>query len=276
MAKGVKADDVKGLMALAQWARDNKLPKQADETLERVIKLEPDHAEARIALGFERVAGKWVKGDELQKAKGLVEYQGKWVTPEDKALFEAGYVKRGDRWVTKEEADCIDQGKPYNPYAGSGGGSSEPASKPEVVEKPAKPEKPARPEVARPEVAKPEKPARPESDKPARPEVEAPKPPEPKIELPSDDKELMKIVLSTSKKPDERTEAVKALAAKGDTQQAALKQELTKHVEDTKKQILDHVKSHKGTIRQKMAVSPRWTASSASCGARGATLSASS
>ncbi len=252
MQKGVKGDDVKGLMALAQWARDNKLPKEAAETLERVIKYEPDHAEARVQLGYERVAGKWVKGDELQKAKGLVEYHGKWITPEDKSLFEAGYVKRGDRWVTKEEAECIDAGKPYNPYA-SGGGSSEPAPKPEVIEKPAKPDKPAKPEVAKPEVAKPEKPAKPEVAKPDKPAPEAPKPPEPKIDLPSDDKELMSIVLSTSKKPEERSEAFKALVAKGETQQAALKQSLGKHADDAKAKFLEHVKSHKGTIRQKMA-----------------------
>src|SRR2546423_9773068 len=61
-SKAVKGDDVKGLMELAQWAKDNRLPKQSEETYERVLKLEPNHGDARAALGFERVNGKWYKG----------------------------------------------------------------------------------------------------------------------------------------------------------------------------------------------------------------------
>jgi uncharacterized protein YkwD len=63
----------------------------------------------------------------------------------------------------------------------------------------------------------------------------------------------MKIVLSASQKPEARNEAVKTLAAKGETQQAALKQELGKALEDAKKKVLEYVKSQKGPIRGKMA-----------------------
>lgn len=247
--KAVRGDDVKGYMELAQWAKDQKLEKQATDCYEKVIKLEPDHPEAHIALGYERVAGKWLKGEELQKAKGLVEHDGRWVTPEEKKLNEQGWVKRGDRWVSKEEAECIDQGKPYNPYASSGGGGSgESTPKAEPVEKPSKPEKPEpAPRPVKPEPApKPVKPAPAPKPEPAEPKA-------PPIELPSDDKELMKIVLSATQKPEARNEAVKTLAAKGDTQQSALKQELGKALEDAKKKVLDYVKSQKGPIRGKMA-----------------------
>ncbi len=234
---------MKGLLALAQWAKDNKLPKQADDTYERVLKFEPDNVDAHLGLGYERVNGKWLRGEDLQKAKGLVEYQGQWVTPEVKGLLEQGYVKRGDRWVTKEEAQCIDEGKPYHP-----GGDAPAAPAAEPVEKPAKPQKAEKPPKA--DAPKAEAPA-PKAD--PRPAAEPAAPKAAPIELPADDKELMKIVTSSTKKPEERAEAVKALAAKGDTQKAALAQELTNLVAAARKAIIDHFKSEKNAIRAKMA-----------------------
>src|SRR5580704_17305499 len=40
--KGLKSDDVKGLLDLANWAKENKIPAQAAEAWERVIKVDPE------------------------------------------------------------------------------------------------------------------------------------------------------------------------------------------------------------------------------------------
>ncbi len=236
--KGLKPDDTKGLLDLAQWAHDQKLAKETQDAYERVLRFDPENVDAHLGLGYEKIAGKWLKGDELTKAKGLVEYQGRLVTPEERSLLEQGYVKRNDHWVSKEEAEAIDEGRPYRP--GGGGGDSTPQPKADPVEKP---EKPAKQPPA------PKNEPKPDAPKPAEPAAKN----EPKPDLPTDDKELMKIVLNSSKKPEERTDAVKALATKGDTQKLALKQELTKLTDDTKKGVLDYFKSNKGAIRTRLA-----------------------
>lgn len=72
--------DPAALWALGRFAAENGLPGRARRAAERVLTLDPDHAEARAHLGFERVFGQWVRGDELMRAKGLVRHEGHWVT----------------------------------------------------------------------------------------------------------------------------------------------------------------------------------------------------
>jgi hypothetical protein len=81
------ATDVKSLMELASWAKDKGLAGRAAELYRKVIVLDPQQAEARKALGFEKVNGLWLEGDELMTARG--------------------FVKIGGRWMTKESADRI-------------------------------------------------------------------------------------------------------------------------------------------------------------------------
>ncbi len=47
------------LFEVAEWARDNDLPRKSEEMLREVLALKPDHARARKLLGYVRADGKW-------------------------------------------------------------------------------------------------------------------------------------------------------------------------------------------------------------------------
>ena len=76
-------DTVQGHLALAKWCVGQKLADQARAHLTRVIELAPDHVEARGLLGFRRVDGQWLSGEEIAQsarrardaAKALAEWK---------------------------------------------------------------------------------------------------------------------------------------------------------------------------------------------------------
>ncbi len=76
------AQGAPGHYDLAMWARDKGLTTKSNEVLKKVIALDPDHAEARKALGYEKVEGSWLEGDELKVARGFVKYNGRWLRRE--------------------------------------------------------------------------------------------------------------------------------------------------------------------------------------------------
>jgi hypothetical protein len=78
--KAKTALDVKSMLALAAWARDRGLAARASELYRKVLVLDPDQAEARKALGYEKVNGLWLAGDELMTARGFVKVNGRWMT----------------------------------------------------------------------------------------------------------------------------------------------------------------------------------------------------
>lgn len=81
--------DPAALWELARFAAENGLPGRARRAAERVLALDADHAEARAHLGYERVFGQWVRGDELMRAKGLVRHEGTVMTlAQRKSLLE--------------------------------------------------------------------------------------------------------------------------------------------------------------------------------------------
>lgn len=79
-AKLRTATDVKGMMELAAWARDHGLAGRATELYRKILVLDPDQADARKALGYEKINGLWLTGDELMIAKGFVKVGGRWMT----------------------------------------------------------------------------------------------------------------------------------------------------------------------------------------------------
>ncbi|MDA1138455.1 MAG: DUF1570 domain-containing protein [Planctomycetota bacterium] len=71
-------DDVAGHSSLASWCKSKKLYKEMKHELELVLQLNPDHPEAREALGFEKIDGKWLsareaKALELKRVKASIE-----------------------------------------------------------------------------------------------------------------------------------------------------------------------------------------------------------
>jgi len=81
-ARALKAADLDGHLQLARWCVHQKLAKESLLEFQKVLALDPDHAEARAASGFQKINGRWLPEDEANAAKGLVKYKGKWTTPE--------------------------------------------------------------------------------------------------------------------------------------------------------------------------------------------------
>jgi len=57
--------------ALALWAKEKNLKGEAQELLQKVIELDSDHEGARLALGYAKLEGKWVKGIESVTEKEI-------------------------------------------------------------------------------------------------------------------------------------------------------------------------------------------------------------
>lgn len=91
------AGDIEGHVELARWCVRQKLKEQAEETWRTVIELDPNHEEARHALGHIKTEdGRWITEEEAMAAKGLVRHEGRWVAPaeRDAALARAAEEER--------------------------------------------------------------------------------------------------------------------------------------------------------------------------------------
>lgn len=77
---------------LALWCIEQNLTKESQRHLERVIELDPEHAEARKRLGYEKVGDRWLTEGDARSAEGLVKYRGRWMTPQERAQREAKRV----------------------------------------------------------------------------------------------------------------------------------------------------------------------------------------
>jgi hypothetical protein len=113
-------DDPKLLWELYGWTQeDKKREKYAKRVLLKLVKLEPDHAEARAALGHIRYEDQWFESDkelEAHKKKrakelGLVDWKGEWVEPADLPFLRKGLIKdRLGRWIDPEVQKKLDEG----------------------------------------------------------------------------------------------------------------------------------------------------------------------
>ncbi|MEZ6069394.1 MAG: hypothetical protein R3C10_03775 [Pirellulales bacterium] len=86
--KASAADTVEAQWALAEWCREQSLSQHRRVHLERVIQLDPDHAAARRALGYFFRDGKWVTQKQANTQRGLVQYNGRWITPQKARILE--------------------------------------------------------------------------------------------------------------------------------------------------------------------------------------------
>ncbi len=77
------ADTPEGHWELAEWCQEQGLLSEKRSHLRRLVELDPDHAEARRVLGYQRVGERWMTRDELMAARGYVLYEGDWRTPQD-------------------------------------------------------------------------------------------------------------------------------------------------------------------------------------------------
>jgi len=114
-------DTVEGQWALAEWCRQQKLFTQRDAHLERLIELDPNHAEARRALGYSQVNGQWAKQDDVMAQRGFIRYKGRWRTRQEIELLEGQRkqdlaekdwfqkVERWRAWLGTDRAEQAEQ-----------------------------------------------------------------------------------------------------------------------------------------------------------------------
>lgn len=116
-------DDPTKLWKLYEWCRDSKREKEGKTILKKIVKVDPTHKDANIALGNVFYDGKWFpnqkKVDEYKKeqevaektAQGLVQWKDQWVPAEDVPFLERG-LKRdpNGNWVDPEAAKKLEEG----------------------------------------------------------------------------------------------------------------------------------------------------------------------
>ena len=93
--------DASGWRSLAQWASMRGLSAQSRAAYKKVLAVAPDDKEAREALGFVQVDGRWLTEEESYRARGFVRYDGEWMTPAEVQLAQSDAAREQAR----DEAD---------------------------------------------------------------------------------------------------------------------------------------------------------------------------
>jgi hypothetical protein len=88
---------------LAKWSVDNKVTRHLPALYAKVIALDPDNPEARAGLRHEKVGGKWLTFEEAQAARGLVQYEDRWITKAEVQLIEKRRLEAKERAMAAAE-----------------------------------------------------------------------------------------------------------------------------------------------------------------------------
>jgi hypothetical protein len=96
-AKKLGPQDVDGWRSLGLWAATKGLPAQSRAAYKRVLALAPDDREAREALGFVQVGGRWLTEEESYRARGFVKVEGEWMTPAEAQLAHSDAAREQAR-----------------------------------------------------------------------------------------------------------------------------------------------------------------------------------
>ena len=98
-------DTVDGQWKLAAWCLEQGLSAQRRTHLERVIELDPEHVEARRALGYSKIDGRWTTQEELMHNRGYMRYRGRWLLPQEVELLKKKEAseKAEKEWAQKLE-----------------------------------------------------------------------------------------------------------------------------------------------------------------------------
>jgi len=100
--------DVEGWRNLALWASAKGLSNQSRAAYQRVLALSPGDAEARQALGFVMVNGRWLTEEESYRARGFVKYDGEWMTPAEVQLAQSTAAREQARDDAAKRASDAD------------------------------------------------------------------------------------------------------------------------------------------------------------------------
>jgi len=137
--------DADAFYELGQWAETQGLPKGARHCYQQAVKVDAYHREAHLALGHRYYQGRYYDDEGYQKARnGLVMWEGKWVTPQERELYEQGFVKNDEgQWIRPGE---IAREPVSVPASARKPRRSDPKPEPEPEPEPARPKRPRQPE----------------------------------------------------------------------------------------------------------------------------------
>jgi len=105
-AAALAARDVAGWLSLAAWAHNRELATQAREAYERVLAVDPLNADAHLALGHVRMGDRWLSAADANRARGLVEFEGTWMSPDERQLRIAEQAAMAQERQAIREADA--------------------------------------------------------------------------------------------------------------------------------------------------------------------------
>jgi hypothetical protein len=93
------------LFALASRAAETGQLSLAFQWATETLREDPDHADARRVLGYEKRDGQWLTPYGMRMADAGKQWHAKfgWVVPADVARYDAGERPLGSRWVSAEE-----------------------------------------------------------------------------------------------------------------------------------------------------------------------------
>jgi hypothetical protein len=96
--------------AMAEWCKDAGLVTLRKRHLTEMIRLEPDHKEARTALGHSLYGSKWMTQEEFLTSRGYVRYKGAWWTKQHRDLdLVAEKVEKSEKEWRRDIRIWLDQ-----------------------------------------------------------------------------------------------------------------------------------------------------------------------
>ena len=116
-------ETVEGHMQMALWCNENNLPDKRDDHLNEIISREPDHAEARRMLGYERFQNRWIIREEWMRNQGYVRTGGAWRFPQDVKMMDS------QRQVEEKQVQWRRQLRIWKQWLGRGGDRAREAAK---------------------------------------------------------------------------------------------------------------------------------------------------
>jgi len=146
-ASAIPPGDAAAWAALARWAAERDLVTQSRSAWHHVLAIDPQNSEANAALGNVSLEGAWMSADDAYRARGYVQFEGRWLTPaeHEAAVRERAadqmaelQAREADMRVREAEARAreaearareaesaadypADSGIPYYPYVFGGG-----------------------------------------------------------------------------------------------------------------------------------------------------------
>lgn len=138
---------VEGQWSLAEWCKEMGLLSERKRHLQEVLALDPDHAEARKALGYQRYGSRWLTQEEYLQSQGYVRHQGAWrLRQEVEILTRQAQEELGAKQWRKDIRRWLDQVASGGRYAASAAQSLEnirdPLAAPALAELIADPKQP--------------------------------------------------------------------------------------------------------------------------------------